>query len=163
MIIDGPCWLVILVLKSQPIIGRELLPRLGRWPLCSVVFLFSSHERYLSMWLQLPSLMIYCTCPRTQWKCAENLYRHSQPLKVVSESHTCTNIRVPRGACRAMLYWKHFMSRMLKIFVRSWLRIRSMCAHPKPFFPKRKNVNAKYLKKKCIKFVLFYALQKNDV
>ena len=33
---------------------------------------------------------------------------------------------------------------------------------PKSFFPKRKKVDAKYLKT-CIKFVLFYSLLKKDV
>ena len=36
-----------------------------------------------------------------------------------------------------------------------------MKLHPKPFLPKRKKADAKYLKT-FMKFVLFYSLPKND-
>ena len=40
---------------------------------------------------------------------------------------------------------------------------KKMELHPKPFFTKRRKVDAKYLKT-CIKYVLFYSLfQKHDV
>ena len=61
------------------------------------------------------------------------LHSVSHALKVVFESHTPTNMRVPRGACQAMLYWKKIHVRrsenLSALRVGSGFRIRSVCVN----------------------------------
>ena len=50
-------------------------------------------------------------------------------LKVECKSHPRTNSRVPWGAVKLCFFQKISCARMVKILVRYWLRIRSMCVY----------------------------------
>ena len=50
-------------------------------------------------------------------------------LKVECKSHPRTNSRVPWGAVELSCFEKISWARLVKILVRYWLRIRSMCVY----------------------------------
>ena len=60
---------------------------------------------------------------------APNDYYLFPNLKVECKSHPCTDSRVPWGAVELCCFEKISWPRMVKILVRYWLKIRSMCAY----------------------------------